>query len=105
LLRSAEGSLVEAHSQNETLSKELEEARTLLEKNSDRFNRESKALNTRIETEIEKNVKLSEIVKNLWDKFFSFATQCIARLKGVFNSVGAVYEEVTLSAERYSRSS
>jgi DNA repair exonuclease SbcCD ATPase subunit len=95
LLRSAEGSLAEAHSQNEKLSKELEEARTLLEKNSDRFNRESKVLNARIEAEIEKNVKLSEIVKNLRDKCFGFGTQYIARLKEIFNSVGAVSEEVT----------
>jgi hypothetical protein len=70
-----------------------------LEKNPDRFNRESKALNARIEAEIEKNVKLSETVKNLQDKCFGFATQCIARLKGIFNSIGVVYEEVTLSAE------
>jgi hypothetical protein len=99
LLRSAEGSLAEAHSQNEKLSKDLEEARTVLEKNLDCFNRESKALNLRIEAEIEKNVKLSETVANLWDKCFGFATQCIARLKGIFNSIGAVSEEVTLSTE------
>jgi chromosome segregation ATPase len=55
LLRSAEGSLAEAHSQNEKLSKELNEARTLLEKNSDRFDRKSKALDVKIEAEIEKN--------------------------------------------------
>jgi hypothetical protein len=48
LLRSAEGSLAKARSQNEKLSKELEEARTILEKNSDCFNRESKALNARV---------------------------------------------------------
>jgi hypothetical protein len=81
------------------LSKELEEARTLLKKNSDCFNRESKALNARIEEETEKNVKLSETVKNLRDKCFGFATQCNARLKGIFNSVGAVSEEDTLSTE------
>jgi hypothetical protein len=61
------------------LSKELEEAQTLLEKNSDRFNRESKALNARIVAEIEKNVKLGETVKIPWDKCFGFATQCICR--------------------------
>jgi hypothetical protein len=99
LLRLAKGSLAEAHSQNEKLSKELEQARTVLEKNSDRFYRESKALNARIEAGIEKNVKPSEIVTNLWDKCFGFSTQCIARLKGIFNSIGAASEEVTLSAE------
>jgi hypothetical protein len=68
----------------------MEEARTLLEKNSTRFNLESEALNARIKAEVEKNVKLSETVKILRDKCFSFATQCIARLKGIFNSVRAV---------------
>jgi predicted nuclease with TOPRIM domain len=99
LLHSAKGSLAEAHSQNEKLSKELEEARTLLEKNSDRFNRESEALNARIEAEVEKNVKLSETVKILRDKCFGFATQCIARLKDIFNSVGVVSEKVIHSTE------
>jgi chromosome segregation ATPase len=99
LLRLAEGSLAEAHSQNEKLSKELEKSWTVLEKNTDRFNLESKALNARIEAEIEKNVKLSETVTNLWDKYFIFATQCIARLIGIFNSVRVVSEEVTPSTE------
>ena len=46
MLLSAKGSLGEARSQNEKLSKELKEARRLLKRNSDRFNRESEALNT-----------------------------------------------------------
>jgi chromosome segregation ATPase len=99
LLHSAEISLAKAQSQNEKLSKELEEARTLLERNSDHFNRESEALNATIKAEVEKNVKLNETIKILRDKCFSFATQCIARLKGIFNSVGAISEEVTLSAK------
>jgi archaellum component FlaC len=37
LLNSAEGSLAEARAQNERLSKELKEAQTLLEENSNRF--------------------------------------------------------------------
>jgi chromosome segregation ATPase len=65
LLHSAEGSLDEARSQNEKLSKELEEARTHLERNLDRFNRESEALNTTIKDEVEKNVKLNETIKTL----------------------------------------
>jgi chromosome segregation ATPase len=95
----AEGSLAEAQSRNEKLSKVLEEAQTLLERNSDRFNRESKALNATIKADVEKNIKLNETVKILQDKFFIFATQCIARLKGIFNYVGAAFEDVTLSAE------
>lgn len=86
------------------MSKELEEAQTLLARNSDRFNRESEALNATIKAEVEKNIKLNETVKILRDKCFSFATQCIARLKGIFNYVGAASEEVTLSAEDIPRS-
>jgi hypothetical protein len=70
-----------------------------LERNSDRFNRESEALNATIKVEVEKNLKLNETIKTLQNKCFSFATQCIARLKGIFNSVGYVSEEVNLSAE------
>jgi chromosome segregation ATPase len=99
LLRSTEGSLAEAHSQNEKLSRELDEARITLEKNSDRFDRESKALSARVEAKIEKNVKLSKTITNLRDRYFGFATQCIARLKGIFNSIGAASEEVTPSSD------
>jgi hypothetical protein len=99
LLHSAEGSLAKVRSQNEKLSKELREARTVLEENSNRFHWESEALNATIKAEAEKNIKLSETVKTLRNKCFDFATQCIARLKGIFNSVGAVSEEVNLSAE------
>jgi hypothetical protein len=99
LLHSAEGSLAEARSQNENLSRVLDEARATLEKRSERFDRKSKALNARIEAEVKKNDKLSETITNLRDKCFGFATQCIARLKGIFNSVGAASEEITPSAE------
>jgi predicted nuclease with TOPRIM domain len=63
LPHSAEGSLGEVRSQNEKLSKELEAARTILEENSNRFNRESEALNATIKDEAKKNLKLSETVK------------------------------------------
>jgi hypothetical protein len=99
LLNSAEGSLAEARAQNERLSKELKEAQRLLEENSNWFSRESKALNTTIKAEAEKNLKLSETLKNLQNKCFSFATQCTARLKSIFNSIGATSEEANLSAE------
>ncbi|KAL5652046.1 hypothetical protein ACJX0J_037504, partial [Zea mays] len=48
---------------------------------------------------INENVKLSETVKILRDKCFGFATQCIARLKDIFNSVGVVSEKVIHSTE------
>jgi chromosome segregation ATPase len=99
MLHSVEGSLAEARSQNEKLSRELDEARAILEKRSERFNRDSKALNVRVEAEVKKNAKLSETITNLQDKCFGFATQCIGRLKGTFNFVGAASEEITPSTE------
>jgi hypothetical protein len=89
-LCSTKGSLAEAWAQNEKLSKGLKETQTLLEENSSRFSRETEALNMTIKVEAEKNLKLSETLKALKDKCFSFAAQCTARLKSIFNSVGAV---------------
>jgi hypothetical protein len=70
-----------------------------LEENSNRFNRETEALNITIRAEDEKNLKLSEALKALKNKCFNFAAQCAARLKRIFNSVGAVSEETSLSPE------
>ena len=99
LLRSAKGSLVEAQAQSEKLSKGLKETQTLLEENSSRFSREIEALNMTIKVEAEKNLELSEMLKALKNKCFSFATQCTAQLKSIFNSVRAVSKEDNLSAE------
>jgi hypothetical protein len=71
----------------------------LLEENSSRFNHETEALNMTIKVEAEKNLKLSEALKTLKNKCFNFATQCTARLKSIFNSVGAASEEASLSSE------
>ena len=99
LLHLAERSLIEVRSQNEKLIKELKEAQTLLKENSNWFRRESEALNATIKAKAEKNLKLSETVKTLLNKCFNFATQCIARLKGIFNSVEVMSKEVNVSAE------
>jgi hypothetical protein len=99
LLHSTEGSLAKAQAQNEKLSKELNETRILLEGNSTLFNRETEALNMTIKVEAEKNLKLSEALKTLKNKCFNFATQCTARLTSIFNSVGAAFEEASLSAK------
>jgi uncharacterized coiled-coil protein SlyX len=90
LLSSIEGSVAEAWLQNEKLSKELKQAKVLLEENSSRFSRESESLNMTIKAEDEKNLKLSGTLKALRDKCFGFATQCTARLKSIFNSVGTM---------------
>ena len=99
LLSSTEGSLAEARAQNEKLSKELKGAQILLNENSSRFSLESEALNMAIKAEAEKNLKLSGTLKALRDKCFGFATQCTARLKSIFNSIGAMSKEANLSTE------
>jgi hypothetical protein len=40
-------------------------------------------------------MKLYESVKDLRNKCVDFATRCVDRLKGIFNSVGAVSEKFT----------
>jgi hypothetical protein len=98
-LCSAEGSLAEAQAQNKKLSKKLTEAQTLLEENSSWFNRETEALNTTLKVEAEKNMKLNETLRTLKERCFNFASQWTARLRSIFNSVGAASEEASLCVE------
>jgi septal ring factor EnvC (AmiA/AmiB activator) len=98
LLCSVVGLLAEAQAQNKKLRKELAEAQTLLEENSSRFNHESEALKMTLKVEAEKNMKLSEVLRALKERCFN-SSQCTARLKSIFNSVGAASEEASLSAE------
>jgi predicted nuclease with TOPRIM domain len=99
LLQVVEGSLAEAQSQNTKLSEELDNAQTILNKKSERFDQEIKELQSRAEAEAKKNTKLRESMKDLRNKCTDFATRCVNRLKGIFNLVGAVAEEITPSAE------
>jgi predicted nuclease with TOPRIM domain len=89
LLQTVEGSLAELGSRNTKLSKELSEARTILDESSQRFDQETKDLKTRVEAEAEKNTRLHESINDLRNKCVDFATWCVYRLKGIFNSVGA----------------
>jgi predicted nucleic acid-binding Zn-ribbon protein len=99
LLQAIEGSLTEVQSQNTMLSEELDNTRTILNKKSEHFNQEIKELRAQAEAEAEKNTKLHESLKDLWNKCADFATRCVNRLKGIFNSVGAAAEEITPLAE------
>jgi hypothetical protein len=56
-------------------------------------------LKATLKVEAEKNTKLSETLRALKERCFEFASQCTARLRSVFNSVGAPSEETSLSAE------
>jgi DNA repair exonuclease SbcCD ATPase subunit len=99
MLRAAEGSLAEVQSQNTKLSEELGNAQTILKKESERFKQETKELQAKVEAEAEKNTTLQESLKDLRNKCTDFATRCVNRLKGIFNSVGASSEENAPSAE------
>jgi hypothetical protein len=81
------------------LSKELKETKTILEENTSRFSHESETLNMKIKAKSDKSFKLSETLKALRDRCFDFATQCSARLKDIFNSIGATSEEANHSVE------
>ena len=99
MLQAAEGSLVEAQSHNTKLSEELDNVQTILKKKSERFDQETKELRAKAEAESKKNTKLHESLKDLQNKCADFATWCVNRLKGIYNSVGAAAEEITPSAE------
>jgi chromosome segregation ATPase len=99
LLQAAEGSLAEAQAENTKLSEELFNARTTLKEESERFEQERKELQAKSEAEAEKNTKLQEPLIDLWNKCSDFATRCVHRLKGIFNSFGASSEEIAPSAD------
>jgi hypothetical protein len=99
MLQSAKGSLAEARSQNNKLSEELYEARSILNERPHRFDHETKELKAKVKAEAERNTKLHEAIENLRNKCYDFATRCINRLKGIFNSVGATSEEINPSTE------
>jgi chromosome segregation ATPase len=99
LLQAAEGSLVEAQAENTKLSEELFNARTTLKEETEHFEQERKELQAKSEAKAEKNKKLQESLKKLWNKCSDFATRCVHRLKGIFNSVGASSEEIAPSAK------
>ena len=99
LLQAVEGSLAEAQSQNTKLSEEFDNTRTILNKKSEHFDQEIKDLQAKAEAEAEKNTKLHESLKDLWNKCTDFATRCVNCLKGIFNSAGATSEEIAPSVE------
>jgi hypothetical protein len=70
-----------------------------LDENSRRLDQETKELKTRVEAKAEKNTRLHDSIKDLWNKCVAFATRCADRLKGIFNSIGATSDKFTPSAE------
>ena len=70
-----------------------------MNESSQRFDHETKELKAKVKAEAERNTKLHEAIENLRNKCSDFATRCINRLKGIFNSVGATSEEINPSTE------
>jgi chromosome segregation ATPase len=81
LLQAAEGSLAEAQAESTRLSEELFNAWTTLKEGTERFEQERKELEAKSKAEAEKNTKLRESLKDLWNKCSDFATRCVHRLK------------------------
>jgi hypothetical protein len=99
LLQATEGSLVEYQAENTRLNEELLKAQTTLKEKSKCFEQEKKELQAKYKAEADKNTKLQESLRDLWNKCSEFATRCVQRLKGIFSSVGASSEEIASSAE------
>jgi hypothetical protein len=70
-----------------------------LDASSRRFDHETKELEAKVKAETKRNTKLHEAFENLRNKCADFATRCVNRLKGIFNSVGAASEEINPSTE------
>jgi chromosome segregation ATPase len=92
LLQAMEGSLAEIQAENAKLSEEL------IQK-SESFEQEKKDLQTKYEAEADKSTKLQQSLKELRNICLNFGSRCVQRVKRVFSSVGASYEEFTPLAE------
>jgi chromosome segregation ATPase len=96
LLQTAESSLAESRSQNTKLNEELNEAQTILDESSRRFDQEAKELKTRVEAETEKNTKLYESVKDLQNKCVDFAARCADGLRGYSTQLELLLKKLPL---------
>jgi hypothetical protein len=85
VLQTMEGSLAEAQAEIARLNSEL--------------SMENKNFETKLEAEAEKNSNLQKSLKELQEKCLSFGTQCLQRLKQIFNLVGANAEKFSPSIE------
>jgi hypothetical protein len=81
-----EGSLAEAQAEVARLNDEL--LRKL-----ENFEQERKFFDARLGAKIEKNSKLQESLKGLWNACLNFSKRCMQRLRQVFNLVGASSEK------------
>jgi DNA repair exonuclease SbcCD ATPase subunit len=96
LLQTTESSLTESRSQNTKLSEELNEAQTILDESSRRFDQETKELKTRVEAETEKNTKLYESIKDLRNKCVDFDARCADGLWGYSTQLELLLKKLPL---------
>jgi hypothetical protein len=99
LLQATEGSLAEIQAENARLSEELLQSQTILKEKSENFKQEKKDLQAKYEAEADKNTKLQKSLKDLRDMCLNFGGRCVQRLKEVFSSVWASFENITPSSE------
>jgi hypothetical protein len=83
----------------QTMEGSLAEAQTEIARLNSELSMEKKNFETKLEAEAEKNSNLQKSLKELQEKCLSFGTQCLQRLKQVFNSVGANAEKFSPSVE------
>jgi hypothetical protein len=98
LLQATEGSLAEIQAENARLSEEFLQTQTTLKGKSECFEQEKKKLQAKYEAKADKNSKLQESLRDLWNTCLEFGSRCVQRLKGVFSSVGASSEDIAPSA-------
>jgi deoxyribodipyrimidine photolyase len=83
----------------QTMEGSLADAQAEIAKLKDELFLEKKNFEVRLEAEVEKNSNLQKLLRELQEKCLSFDTQCLQRLKQVFNSVGASSEKFKPSVE------
>jgi hypothetical protein len=99
LLQATKGSLAEIQAENARLSEELLQTQAALKGKSESFEQEKNELQAKYEAEANKNRRLQKSLKDLRNTCLEFGSRCVQRLKGVFSSVGASYEDIAPSAE------
>jgi hypothetical protein len=92
VFQTMEGLVAEAQADITRLNSEL----SMKSKN---FEQEKKDVETKLEAEIEKSSNMQKSLKELQEKYLGFSTQCIQRLKQIFNSVGASSKKFKPSTE------
>jgi chromosome segregation ATPase len=93
--------IAEQNKQIEQLSNDFEKTKLNFKDNLNRLSLEAEYLKFKIKAKGENNVKLSEAIKCLRDTCSSFVARCSSRLREIFHSVGAAYEEAKYASNDF----